>query len=117
MSKFWLPVLFIMALIFYLSSLSGESIPSLFINQDIFLHAAIYSLLAFFFARAVKNSFLGIPAAKLIFYAVVFGIVYGATDEFHQVFVPLREPSAFDVFIDGLGSFLGSMLYGKNKTF
>ena len=35
--------------------------------------------------------------------AISFGTLYGVMDEYHQSFVPGRSPSAFDVFIDGVG--------------
>ncbi len=34
-------------------------------------------------------------------------ILYGISDEFHQSFVPGRQPSWYDVLADGLGGLLG----------
>jgi VanZ family protein len=100
-----------MGSIFYASSIPGENIPSLFVNQDIVFHVAVYLLLAYFFSRALKNTYQDITAAKLILFTVIFGVIYGITDELHQVFVPYRTVSAWDVFNDGMGSLIGSLLY------
>lgn len=107
--KYWLAVLLWMGVIFYFSSLRGKDIPALFPLQDVLFHVIAYAALAYLFIRALKNTYPGLTPAKLIFFAVIFGIIYGLGDEFHQSFVPGRDASAFDVFIDTLGSFMGSL--------
>lgn len=107
----WLPVLGCMAIIFYASSLPATNIPGLFPFQDIVFHFAIYFILALFFARALKNTFSGIKPPRVIFITIIFVIFYGITDEFHQALVPNRCVSGFDVFIDGVGGFIGSLVY------
>jgi len=109
--KYWLPVLAGMVFIFVSSSLPGKDIPSLFPFQDVLFHLAIYALLAYFFARALKNTYSGLTLSKIIYFTVVFGLAYGLTDELHQLFVPGRCASGLDLLTDGLGSFLGSLVY------
>lgn len=109
--KLWLPVAACMGFIFYASSIPGKNIPALFVNQDIVFHTSIYLLLAYFFSRALKNTYQDITVVKLILFTVIFGVIYGITDELHQVFVPYRTVSAWDVFNDGIGSLIGSLLY------
>lgn len=48
---------------------------------------------------------------KYMYYAVVFGIMYSLTDEFHQRFVPGRTSSIKDVFIDSSGVITGVLLF------
>jgi len=43
--------------------------------------------------------------------AVLLAILYGASDEFHQSFVPGRSATAFDVVVDALGAILAVTLY------
>lgn len=112
---FWLPVILCMSFIFYVSSISGKNIPGLFPYQDTVFHTLIYSILAFFFARALKNTSSGIAFAKLVIFSVIFACVYGITDELHQLFVPYRTASAVDVLIDTLGGLLGSLIYRWQK--
>lgn len=108
----WGPVAACMAAIFYASSLPAEDIPSLFPNEDILFHAGIYAILALFFYRALKNSVMRLARPQLLVLSVIFGLAYGATDEFHQFFVPGRCSSGFDLAVDAAGSFLGSFLGG-----
>jgi len=108
--KYWLPVLACMGVIFYASSLPGSKIPSLFFFQDIAFHFCIYLALAYFFARAIENTYPNIVLGKVLFFSVVFGIIYGLLDELHQAFVPLRTVSGLDLSIDAIGSFFGSLI-------
>jgi VanZ family protein len=111
--KFWLPVLLCMGFIFYTSSIPGVNIPSLFAYQDVIFHFFIYSLLAYFFSRALKNTYSYIEVTKIIFFTVLFGIIYGLSDEFHQSFVAYREDSVIDVLIDSIATFVGSLLFTR----
>ena len=111
MIKLWLPVLVCMGIIFYASSLPGSDIPPLFPFQDIAFHILIYLILALFFSHALKNTYTDIALSKVILLTIIFGIVYGITDELHQAFVPDRTASGLDVIIDGIGSFIGSIVY------
>jgi VanZ family protein len=106
--KYWLPVAFCAGLIFYSSSLPGTSIPRLFLFQDILFHFFIYSILGLFFSRAFQESFSGIRGIKIIIFTFIFTFFYGISDEFHQYFVPNRNVSFFDVFVDGLGGLSGA---------
>jgi len=107
----WAPVLFFMAVIFYASSLPASRIPRLFLFQDISYHAAIYAVLGFFFSRALKNTFKSLPRKKRVVFAVIFGIIYGISDELHQYFVPGRSVSATDLSVDAIAAFIGGLLY------
>jgi VanZ family protein len=109
--KLWLPVLACMGIIFQASSIPGKDIPPLFPLQDVIFHFFIYGLLGYFFIRALKNTRADMNPAKAIFIAVVFCFIYGISDEFHQIFVPNRGPSAFDLLIDAAGGFIGGIFY------
>jgi len=107
---YWIPVLIWMGCIFLASSIPGSNIPSLFSHQDIVFHAGVYAVLGILFKRALKNQFSSIGATKLIVFTVLFGLIYGFTDEFHQYFVPYRNADIFDLFIDVVGTLLGSIV-------
>lgn len=110
-AKLWLPVLAFMAIIFYVSSAPGDNLPNLFSFQDVVFHFSVYFMLSFFFCRALKNTYLGLSAAKVVLFGIIFGVMYGFLDEFHQAFVPGRSVSGFDVFIDGIGSSAGCLIF------
>ncbi|MCK9594821.1 MAG: VanZ family protein [Candidatus Omnitrophica bacterium] len=109
----WLPVAACMYIIFYASSMSGKEVPELFHFQDILFHGIIYGNLALLFLRAVKNTCPRLVFARMLLVTLVFSGLYAVSDELHQLFVPGRECSVFDLFIDLTGSFLGSLIGGK----
>ena len=43
--------------------------------------------------------------------AAIFAVLYAASDEFHQLFVPGRAGSIRDVIIDGTGAVLGVCIF------
>lgn len=107
----WLPVLLSMGVIFYLSSVPGRNIPFLFPFEDIVFHSSVFAILGFTFSRAINNIYTRISFANALLFTVIFGVIYGISDEFHQSFIPGRQVSSWDVFIDGTGSFIGSSFY------
>ncbi len=106
----WLPVIGCMGLIFYASNLPGQDIPSLFANQDILFHTGIYAILALFFYRALKNTGPGLSRLELFFFTAIFGFIYGASDEFHQMFISGRDCSRFDLIADTIGACAGGFI-------
>ena len=100
----WLPALAWMALIFVLSSRSDLPTPPGPVLERLFErggHAAIYAVLAILLERA-----LALPrGGKLA--ALVFTMLYAASDEFHQSFVPGRTPSVADGVADLVGALCG----------
>ena len=130
--KYWLPALIWMTLIFSASSDSHSyEHSSLFVEpflhwlfpqmpeaqvQEIHhfvrkcAHLNEYAVLALLLWRAVrrpvKNDLRpwGWPEAGLAL-AIVF--LYAASDEFHQIFVPMRTALVSDVFIDTAGGAAG----------
>jgi VanZ family protein len=61
----------------------------------------------------VKNTCPRLALVKILLITFIFAGLYGLSDELHQLFVPGRDCSAFDLFIDLTGSFLGSLIGGK----
>jgi len=107
----WTPVLVCAGFIFFASSIPGSKVPGLFPYQDIAFHFIAYLLLALFFARAFKNTYVSVNVIKLIIFTFIFTLFYGISDEFHQMYVPGRNVSGFDLLIDGLGGFFGGLIY------
>lgn len=107
----WGPVFFFMAAIFYVSSLPSSRIPHLFLFQDISYHAVIYAVLGFYFSRALKKTCKSLSRKKRVVFTLIFGIIYGISDELHQYFVPGRSLSITDLSLDAIAAFLGGLLY------
>ncbi|MBI4846260.1 MAG: VanZ family protein [Candidatus Omnitrophica bacterium] len=114
--KYWLPVIVWAALIFSVSSISRfpKEVQPIF-SVDGIPHALEYAVFGFLLARAFKNEDnREILRNNFRLLAVLAAVLYGASDEFHQYFVPMRTASAVDLIYDGIGSCIGQ-LFCKNK--
>jgi VanZ family protein len=112
----WLPALATMALIFYLSTLpsKGKLAATLLFTPTLDdIASAILHLGAFGFLALTIELGFGKVTDKERLWALLWVILYGVSDEFHQYFVPGRTTSLFDVIMDGLGGWL--WLYGRIK--
>ncbi len=92
-----------MAVIFGFSSIPSQEMPSfggLDFSIKKFGHAFGYGLLAVAYLRGLGY--------KRFWLAWLMAVLFSATDEFHQSFVPGRNPSLWDVFLfDNLGALAG----------
>lgn len=99
----FIPVIFWMVFIFFLSSRSTTGIPiegtSRFLLMKT-LHLIEYTLLAILFNFGNYNLKTNI----------CFAYVFACSDEFHQLFVPGREGKFTDTLIDLLGISFGTVI-------
>ncbi|MDP1853521.1 MAG: VanZ family protein [Candidatus Omnitrophota bacterium] len=108
---YWLPFFIYAGFIFYLSSLpvrANLDVP----NLDKVFHIGEYIVFGLFFSRAMQKSFPQTSLAKYYFWVISIAFCYGFSDELHQLFVPNREFSLFDVLADIFGAVCGGRLYG-----
>ena len=90
-----------MGLIFYVSSQARAVI--LRSAPDYLLHFAAYFLFGLLAIRATASGLLR-PAGKMaVLYGVVLSIAYAVSDEWHQMLVPGRVASLWDVLADTAG--------------
>ena len=95
------PALYALA-IFAFSSLSAPPAPPQQLT-DKHVHALVYAGLALLLVRALANArWSGVTVATGV-QAVMVAIAYGATDEWHQSFVPGRHAELRDVAADAVG--------------
>jgi VanZ family protein len=126
--KYWLPVLIWMALIFYASGDTKslyhsarvlEPLMTPNIQADTFrplvmfarkcAHSAEFAVLALLLWRAFR-ALSAQPAGwswRVARNAWLCAVVYGVSDEVHQMYVPPRRPEAWDVFYDAIGAAAG----------
>ena len=106
----WLPVVGVMALIFWGSSQPAEDIPGLFDipHLDKVAHLIEYAVLGLALARPLGRSLTG---GVLLAAVAGIGLVYGVTDEVHQIWVPGRDFSFIDMAVDLLGALTGAGLW------
>ena len=113
----WAPVLLYAALIWFLSAHSFSF--TWFQNTqkshaDKLVHVVEYSIFGALLCRALgAQSFLKYSPVRLLLAVVLAGALYGASDEFHQRFVPNRDASPYDVLADTVGAALGGWVWSK----
>jgi VanZ family protein len=101
-------VLLYMAAIFAASSLSEPPVPSRV--PDVSLHAPAYFGLTLLLIRALAGGRRsGVTTATLAI-AWVMAVAYGATDEWHQSFVPTRHAELRDLIADAIGAFAATVV-------
>src|SRR6266542_934344 len=91
---YWAPVALQAALIFFLSSSSHpERYLPFFIAHlsDKVLHAIAYGMLAVLFYRALRYTAGPSSLTYAVPVAIAGAALYGVSDEFHQMFIPLRH--------------------------
>ena len=126
--------------IFYLSSQSNLSIPSsmfkipimyqladifkslglvfiidiaeyAYANMDKVAHMFLYFGLGMLLHLTFRNSEHIVLKKYAAIFAVLLGIIYGITDEFHQSFVPGRTSSIHDLLADGIGVTIAQIIF------
>ncbi len=113
---FWGPVLLWMAIIFFFSSRERLAVSDEFTLNFLFfktLHVIEYGVLFFFSYRATYN--LEKNKRMALVYATCITLLYAITDEIHQTFVPSREGTFRDVFIDTVGIVIMYMYIKKSE--
>jgi len=107
----WLPPVLWAVVIFFLSATSAPPVPPLDIPAyDKIGHMAVYGFLGFLITHALRRAHhLSVPRAALI--AILLVAAYGASDEWHQSFVPDRDASLADWFADILGGSLAQLIH------
>lgn len=93
-----------MALIFYLSGIPNAKLPQGPDGTDKLIHMAVYGLLALFYLGAMKPASDGRHSLRQTVLAAMLATLYGATDEWHQSFVPTRSADVWDLVADAVGA-------------
>jgi hypothetical protein len=107
----WLAPVLYLAGIFILSSEPQPFVapPSWLFAGDKIAHFSAYAGLGVLLCRAYLGS--GLSWAAAFWLAVLTASLYGASDEWHQSFVPNRSADPSDWLADSLGATLGAALF------
>lgn len=106
----WVIVLCLAVFIFYISSLTFVDQPAKPKSQvplSFIYHFTIFFLFALFLMIALAKG----KNINLLFIPLIAAIIYGISDEIHQIFVPGRTASVYDVMINSFGIFYAFIIY------
>lgn len=103
------------ALIFFLSSRPIIRVEPMFDfpGIDKLAHCAEYGLLAVYMAVGLWRNNPGVALRVLWWVPFLFATLYGASDEIHQYFVPMRSCSLIDWIADAAGAALALWLFRR----
>ncbi len=106
--RYWFPVAAYMAFIFFLSSSPQFPFeaPAWMFYADKLAHFILYGVLGFLFLRALTRGNYSTLTLSVLGLSVLLTSLYGITDEYHQSFVPGRNPDVQDWMADTLGAML-----------
>jgi hypothetical protein len=109
-----LPVTLAMGGIFYMSHQTGDSLslPDI-VNIDKVLHCLAYAVLGLSFLFALSPQWRRQRPLLVGGAVVLFCLLYGFSDEFHQSFIPGRSCSGGDVLADGVGGCLATIVHWR----
>lgn len=112
-ARIYLPPLIYAALIFGVSCFHYVPVPTIDrISLDKLYHVAEFTVFGYLLMRAWHQGkhLSGFP---LILLTIIIGAGYGVSDEVHQLFVPGRFFSYWDMAADAVGTVVGSLIYLK----
>lgn len=107
----WTITIILTIMIFYVSSLqfAPSSGPGWQDSKATLYHLTIFFIFAIFLLISLVQ---GIKKKEgLIFLGIIIAVGYAFLDEFHQLFVPTRSGSLFDVLLDIVGISVAAIGY------
>ena len=105
--KYAAAVILYCAFIFVISAQSEPPKPKFGIHipgLDKIAHAVLFGGLAAVVSVGMRKSNPGLRREIQFYGPIAFALLYGLSDEIHQVFVPLRTFEVMDLVADGLGA-------------
>lgn len=113
------PMLIVMGTIFFLSHQPADSISlPAFPGSDKIAHMVAYSFLGWSMLFSIPPRHWKRKSEKLVYCFVLFLVLlYGISDEFHQSFIPGRQPDLRDIVADMAGGIaaISSWIVWKRK--
>jgi hypothetical protein len=109
----WLAIILTLisaSLIFYISSITFSVVGSSSGLYAIIYHFTAFSYLTLFLLISLTK---GKPNKPIIIMGIILAIIYGISDEIHQLFVPGRFASIKDIIINSFGILLTSLAYSN----
>lgn len=112
----WCLAILWMAVIFWFSAQPGQRLSAwnAWGLPDFSGHLTLYAVLGLLYFGAFRRS--GHPVERAAWASLGLALLYGISDEIHQIWVPGRSPTAVDVVWDALGAgaaVVGAVLWNR----
>ena len=104
----WGPVVLYMGIIFFVSHQPEVTIPAGLSDKQ--SHSLAYTLLGALMVRALAGGLGGRISARTAVLGILFTTLYGASDEYHQMFIAGRSSEMYDLYADAVGGALGAFV-------
>lgn len=108
---YWLALAGYTAILFIQSSLPSPDLGSDLPGQDKVLHLAAYTLMGYLACCAFATLRILRTIGLVCLAGVLFSVLFGLGDEWHQTFVPGRHADGWDLAADSLGALLGAAVF------
>jgi VanZ family protein len=119
--KYHLPVIIWALVIFIQSSFEAIELPPVeLISADKLVHMGVFGLLAgLCYISLIHFKSVNTFTGKPVLWSAIICIVYGASDEIHQYFVPNRSSEVQDWLADAVGVIIACLIinYFLRKRF
>jgi VanZ family protein len=96
-------------------SISGDQLDTIHLGLRKLGHLSEYFILAVLLMRGLAAELPAQRRVSRLLFALILATLYGASDEWHQAFVPSRTASVVDVMIDSCGAFCGTLWYDRRR--
>ena len=109
----WWPALMVAALILILTSVPRDAASpgsSSLIEKGLHEHFLAFAVLGLLLRRALRHQWPGLSAGRVLLWVCVWGAIYGLVDELHQIPIPGRFWSEWDLAADALGACAGAVM-------
>ncbi len=112
--RYHLPLIVYAAAIFVLSSIAEIQVPNVgFEWSDKIAHLVEFFVFGWLAVRAFAEPPISLRGKMICMAAILLGVLYGASDEFHQSFVPGRSADPWDWLADSVGTTLGALAHRR----
>jgi VanZ family protein len=99
-------------IIFIASHQSKLTVPDFgFKIEDKIIHSLVYLIFGLSLVYSILRINPSFSLLKLRYLVIIIGILYGASDEVHQYFIPGRVCDIYDLIADSIGIYSSILIY------
>lgn len=115
--QFQLPLIAWCVFVYTASSIPSKNIPALGANVDKIIHFGVYGVLCWLAHVAFHHQQNIALRRYSLLAAVAFTVIFGLSDEFHQLYTPGRSAELLDIAADTFGGVVYSAIYFRFRFY